>query len=307
MTISGKLSIVVGLLLVVAVGAASYSIGRARAAGVPTPPTLTYAGTLTNATGEALNDTHNIQIELWNAASGGATPLCLTQPAAITLQQGRFAIALPKECSSAVSANPDLWVEVLVDGASLGRTKLGAVPYAIEADHATTATQASQASNFLVSGNLEVAAGATLKGPVIRTIARAHGNKWGSDYDLDVGALTTRVLKFTKTRADTGIRVSWTDNLRVTAKSGGDSCRWEIKFDNTSCGNPGALVYDIYYGGVAGMNHHRPDTLIGTCFGLGAGDHMIQVFVGPVPDYGQGDCATGWYNQYWALEAEEVY
>jgi hypothetical protein len=31
---------------------------------------------------------------------------------------------------------PDLWAEVVVDGASLGRAKLGAVPFAVEAAHA---------------------------------------------------------------------------------------------------------------------------------------------------------------------------
>lgn len=304
MKISRKVAIVTSSLLLAAVGIASYSIGRARAAGIPDPPAMVYAGVLTKASGEELNELHSIQIQVWGAASGGTTPLCMTQPAPTQLQRGKFSIALPQECSVAVKANSDLWLEVLVDGTSVGRTKLGVIPFAIEAGHAVTATSASQAGDFQITGNLEVATKATLKGPLIRSIARVHGNGGGADAGADTGALSTRLLKFSKTRADTGIRVTWTDNTRVT---GGDACRWEIKIDGASCTNPGPLVNDLYFGGVSGMNHHRFATVIETCFGLAAGEHQIQVFVGPVPAYSQGDCYTGWANQYWALEAEEVY
>jgi hypothetical protein len=39
--------------------------------------------------------------------------------------------------------NKDLWIEALVDGNSLGFSKLGAVPYAIEAAHAISSDNAT--------------------------------------------------------------------------------------------------------------------------------------------------------------------
>jgi hypothetical protein len=41
--------------------------------------------------------------------------------------------------------------------------------------------------------------------------------------------------------------------------------------------------------------------------GLPAGNYVVQVYVGPSPGYAQTDCYTGWNNQYWALEVEEVF
>jgi hypothetical protein len=50
-----------------------------------------------------------------------------------TLVGGAFQVTLPDTCTAAVHANADLWVEVLVSGLAIGRTKLGAVPYAVVA------------------------------------------------------------------------------------------------------------------------------------------------------------------------------
>ncbi len=41
-----------------------------------------------------------------------------------------------------MKANPDLWIEVQVEGSLLGRSKLGAVPYALEAGRASDAAGA---------------------------------------------------------------------------------------------------------------------------------------------------------------------
>ena len=60
-------------------------------------------------------------------------------------------------------SNPNAWVEVLVDGTSLGRTKLGGVPYALEAGHATSsdsATNATNAANATTAATASGAAGA---------------------------------------------------------------------------------------------------------------------------------------------------
>jgi hypothetical protein len=115
---------------------AGYFAGRARAAGIPTMQPLTYSGVLTDASGAPLTGSKNIQIMFFNAAADG-TPACSTLPAAQMLVGGTFQVTLPDACVTAVRASANVWVEVFVDGGSLGRTKLGAVPYAIEAGEAS--------------------------------------------------------------------------------------------------------------------------------------------------------------------------
>lgn len=141
---SGKKRLIVGCVSAFAVGASLiYVIGRARAAGVPaTAPVMSYSGTLTDANGAPLTGSKTIQIQLWAVPSGGTTPVCATTSAALTLLAGSFQIALPDTCVAAVHANAELWAEVSVDGSALPRTKIGAVPYALEAGVATSASGA---------------------------------------------------------------------------------------------------------------------------------------------------------------------
>lgn len=70
---------------------------------------------------------------------------------------GRFSIPLPDDCTTKVGSNAQVWVEVLVGPmantvASLGRAKLGAVPYAVEADHAVSASSAATAATANAAG-----------------------------------------------------------------------------------------------------------------------------------------------------------
>src|SRR3954468_11414091 len=103
--------------------------GRVSAGGIPVPGALAYAGVLLDSTGAPLSGTsHTIEIKLWSAPSGGSA-LCDTgtPTAATPLDGGRFSIALPDACSTAIGANSNAYVEVVLDGSSLGRSKLGAV------------------------------------------------------------------------------------------------------------------------------------------------------------------------------------
>jgi hypothetical protein len=122
------------LLAVAAIGSA-YFIGRARAAGVPAMTPLTYSGTLTDTSGVALTGSKNLQVQFWDMATAGNV-VCTTGSAAQMLVNGGFSIALPDPCVAVIHSTQDVWAEVLVDGASTGRTKIGAVPYALEADSA---------------------------------------------------------------------------------------------------------------------------------------------------------------------------
>lgn len=122
----------------IVVGSAGLAL-QARAAGVPTLPGLTYTGYLENADGAPLTKTVSIAVEVFDAATKGKR-VCDASLDSVKPVSGRFQIELPEACAAAVHASPDLWIDVKVDGSSLGRTKLGAVPYALEAERASVAT-----------------------------------------------------------------------------------------------------------------------------------------------------------------------
>ena len=135
-----------GALVALATCAATLLAVRARAAGIPDAAALTYTGYLENPDGTPVATTKGIGLAFYASESGGKE-VCGVKPADIAPVSGRFQIALPDDCADAVKENPDLWVEVEVEGSLLGRTKVGAVPYAIEAAHATTADSAESASS----------------------------------------------------------------------------------------------------------------------------------------------------------------
>jgi hypothetical protein len=137
--------VVVSGLGLVAAGAVLWAVG-ARASGIPAANALTYTGYLETPEGEPLSAEVNVSVALWSAASAGSKA-CEVAAEKLTPVSGRFQITLPEACTAAVKAQPDLWLETTVDGAALGRTKLGAVPYAIEAAHATRADTAGAADD----------------------------------------------------------------------------------------------------------------------------------------------------------------
>ncbi len=113
-------------------------VTRAGAGGIPATSALTYTGVLEDPAGAPITGSKEIRIGLFDAVSGGTEKCTVTQT--VALANGRFQIALPDTCTAAIAASPDLWVEVVVGGDSLGRSKLGAVPYAVEATRASSAT-----------------------------------------------------------------------------------------------------------------------------------------------------------------------
>lgn len=139
-----------------------------------------------------------------------------------------------------------------------------------------------------------------VSGLMIRKIARATGN--GPNDGTDNGQIASRVLNITKAKADTAIRIGYTDNLRVIGNA--RACRWEIRADGASS-QVQPLVYDYYSRDTD--NTHRSRAVVGYYQGLSAGSHQIQIWVGPAPGFPLTDCYTGWNNSTWVLEAEEVY
>jgi hypothetical protein len=109
---------------------------------------MTFVGVLTDTSGVPLSAaTESIQVMLWDSATGG-TQVCSTPSSPVPLTAGAFQVVLPDACITAVHANPNVWAELFVNGTSLGqRLKLGAVPYAVEAGHATAADNATNATS----------------------------------------------------------------------------------------------------------------------------------------------------------------
>jgi hypothetical protein len=122
------------------------SLQRAPASGIPTTTPLFYAGTLEER-GAPVTESRAFTLILWDSPTEieAANRKCTTGPVTTEITAGRFRIALDGSCTDAVAASPDLFVEVIVGATSLGRKKLGAVPYAVEARGAVTAQTAQVA------------------------------------------------------------------------------------------------------------------------------------------------------------------
>jgi hypothetical protein len=116
---------------------------KALADGIPSPNPLYYAGTLTLDGNLVSDPARSMKATLWTnpTPTVGETALCVTSVTTPVLD-GRFRIALDPSCKGAINANPNVYVEVVDNAVSLGRAKVGAVPFAVEADHAVSATNA---------------------------------------------------------------------------------------------------------------------------------------------------------------------
>ena len=145
---SKRAKVAAGAAIAAAAGGLGLMVGLAHAEGVPATAAFTYTGYLETPAGAPVDSAVSLIIKVWDNASTGST-VCATNAQDVTPVAGRFQITLPDACATAVKASPNLWVELLVDGSSLGRTKLSAVPYALEAAHAVNATNASAATGAL--------------------------------------------------------------------------------------------------------------------------------------------------------------
>jgi hypothetical protein len=118
-----------------------YRLGRVQADGIPAVQPLTYSGVLEDAGGPVTGDRF-IFINLWKDATSttAGDRVCQTTTTSKTrVTSGWFTVDLDMSCTAAVNANPDLWVELIVEAETLPRTKLKAVPYALQAGTAQKA------------------------------------------------------------------------------------------------------------------------------------------------------------------------
>jgi len=136
-----------GVLLVLATSlfACAFAAGyRAHvlAEGAPTQQPLFYSGTL-EVSGAPASGEYTVTMTLHDTATGG-NELCGTESKAM-VEGGRFRIDA-SDCREAVADEPDSWIAVSFTGsdgvehAIPGRAKVGAVPYALQADHAVSAS-----------------------------------------------------------------------------------------------------------------------------------------------------------------------
>ena len=131
-----SLALFLGLLVAVVATSAlvSHLSGTADASGIPKVDPLVYSGLLADKTGKPLSGSHSVKVSLWTAQTSG-TQLCTSAPSTVDLSKtgGRFRVSLPKACVTAVHITTAIWVEVKADGVNLPRTRINAVPYAVEA------------------------------------------------------------------------------------------------------------------------------------------------------------------------------
>jgi hypothetical protein len=161
----------IGIAGIIGALGAGFVGGHAWAGGIPTAAALTYSGLLQDAAGTPLTGTQYVEVKFWNdpTAAAPANLLCDTgTPLGIGLVSGRFSLALPDKCTTQVGSNAGIWAEVLVGPSvnaaeSLGRAKIGAVPFAIEANHAVnadSATSATSATTATTAASANAASGA---------------------------------------------------------------------------------------------------------------------------------------------------
>jgi hypothetical protein len=146
---SKRTMVAVGLAAVGGFATAALWMSHAGAQGIPTAPTLHYSGTVLD-NGTPASGVKNITVQLWTAADAG-TMVCERPRSTVAVVAGRFRVELPDTCLAAVRAQPNLWVQTLVESTAFPRTKLGAVPYAVEADRAA-ALAGAQAAQLVPTG-----------------------------------------------------------------------------------------------------------------------------------------------------------
>jgi hypothetical protein len=143
---------------------------------------------------------------------------------------------------------------------------------------------------------------------VIRRIQRTVG--YGND-GRDSGYLDGRRLVFDKSRDDTSVRVTWSDNRRGIGYIYG---YWEIYFNRQPCTDPGPVRF-WHHSYTSPHNHndnHYNSTLIGYCRATSAGPMRAGEYTIEIQIHHQGGSSSDWYvgwnaSTQFVIEAEEVY
>jgi len=124
-----------------------FHAGRAAADGVPATDGLRYGGRLLDKLGQPVETPTAVQLSLFtNGKTGDGVAVCASTPVMSSAKTGLFSIPLPASCAAAIHKHADLFVEIAIGAKSktvLPRTRLTAVPYALEAASSQVAAGAS--------------------------------------------------------------------------------------------------------------------------------------------------------------------
>lgn len=149
----------------ISVGVSLATIGTcywvARADGAPALTPIYYSGSLAQD-GTPVEGMRNVRVSLWRdpTSTMTASRACETVANDTPFVGGRFRLPLDETCVTVLRAEPELFVEVEVGGTTIGeRVRIGAVPYALEADHAVMASSSRPGSTLAHEG---VPAGAVM-------------------------------------------------------------------------------------------------------------------------------------------------
>ena len=136
-----------------------------------TPELINYQGRLTNPDGSPQAGTKTFSLSIWDDATGGAAlysedlgEILLDENGIYSFQFGADSAAL----AQALQAGGQHWIELTVDNAVLSpRQRILAVPFALKAAQADTATRAGSVGdddgNVDITGNLDIAKNTTLQ------------------------------------------------------------------------------------------------------------------------------------------------
>jgi hypothetical protein len=104
-----------------------------------------YFGVTIEERGMAVNEPRTLRVRLWDTqGTGTGTLQCDSGDLVTPVTAGRARIALPAECVAAVQRSPEQWAELSVNSSVVGgRSRLGAVPFAVEAQRANDLTAAA--------------------------------------------------------------------------------------------------------------------------------------------------------------------
>jgi hypothetical protein len=278
---------VVGAICMLGVG---YRIGKAYASGIPTTNPLVYTGTLMN-NGAPAQSPQNIGISLWTDPTSSTSQVCDVPSGAVTIDAlGRFSVPLNAACLTAVGANPDLYVEVDVAGAQVGaRTHLGAVPYAVEANHAVSADSA--ADGGALSNQLVQLANNTFYGQFPATQADGgYVQVTFPQYPSSNGVpqlLPGAPITFTTTQVST-VELEMAGLIAAFGNSSSDEfgCSVQFLLDGATVDSSGDG--DAYYGGSVGSTTEAYVTVaaLRVLNNVPAGNHSVTVQVNNEADFG---------------------
>jgi hypothetical protein len=193
----------------------------ASAVGVPVNNPLFYSGRIVES-GTPANGTRSIIIDFWDDATStdSAHRQCETAATTTTVTNGLFRVALDPSCVTAIHSTSDMWAEITVGTVSLGRRKIGAVPFALEAAHAADVPP----SALVLPSSL---------------ITSTTGNlaDWRNNSSVSVALKWTdipgRSVTFSKKYATSKLRVTYQDTLGTYGYEY-QGCEWQILLDGTA-------------------------------------------------------------------------